>query len=311
MNVEFKDWVDLIRVSAWPGTVALALIILRRPLSQFLGSLGQRVKKLSIFQFALELSALPEFTPKWSAPSLSDVRQLSPADEFSSQATSLLDRLRNDSASDYAVIDLGGGQQWLTSRLFIFAVLLERMRGLRCFVFVETTGETRRRFIGLAAPEGVRWGLARRYPWLEKAFASAYSQLPNFQIQSNHGALESWQAIQLVQKFLKEIQKDVPESDPQEWTSLGTQPLWEHAKWLDGSRLERVLHDFLDVSSMPESPDMPPTDRAKAALRRGGALVALVGADGRFKTLIDRQALLEKLGERFVASFDHASSSIQ
>jgi len=302
MTVEFKDFVDLIRVSVWPVTIALALIMFRSQLLQFLGSVGQRVKKLSVFEFAVELSAVPEFTPKWSAPFLSDVRQLSPASEFSSQATALLDQIRNDAASDYAVIDLGGGQQWLTSRLFIFAVLLGRMRGLRCLVFLETTGETRRRFIGFAAPEGIRWGLARRYPWLEKAFVNAYGQWGDYQIQSNRGALQLGQAINLVQKFLEEVQKNPLEGNPLEWTSVGEPPLWEHAKWLDGARLERVLHDFLDVSSMPESPDMPPADRAKAALRRAGAFVALVGDGGRFKTLVDRQALLEKLAEHFVAS---------
>jgi hypothetical protein len=302
MTVEFKDFVDLIRVSAWPVTIAVALVMFRSQLSEFLGSVGQRVKKLSIFEFALELSAVPEFTPKWSAPFLSDVRQLSPANEFASGAASLLDQIRNDAASDYAVIDLGGGQQWLTSRLFIFAVLLGRMRGLRCLVFVETSGETRRRFIGVAAPEGVRWGLARRYPWLEKAFVSAYSQLGDYQIQSNYGALESAQAIELVQKFLEGVQKIPLEGVSLEWTSVGEPALWEHAKWLDGARLERVLHDFLDVSSMPEFPDMPPADRAKAALRRGGAFVALVGDGERFKTLVDRHALLEKLAERFLAS---------
>jgi hypothetical protein len=131
-------------------------------LSALLGGIGQRVKKLSIFEFALELAAVPEFTT--TAPALSDVRQLSPAEEFSSQAMALFDQIRNDAASDFAVIDLGTGQQWLTSRLFIFAVLLQRMRGLRCFVFVETGGQTRRRFIGISALERVRWCLARSIP---------------------------------------------------------------------------------------------------------------------------------------------------
>ncbi|HEX3472429.1 MAG TPA: hypothetical protein VHT28_14710 [Silvibacterium sp.] len=144
------------------------------------------MQKLSVFQIELELSTLPEFTSTWSAPQLSDVRQLTPANEFSSQATALLDQIRNDYGSDYAVVDLGTGQQWLTSRLFIFAILLRRMR--------------------------------------------------------DHGALDSWQATQLVQGFLKQIQQVAPPlTDAAEWVSIPTQQLWEHAKWLDGSRLERVF----------------------------------------------------------------------
>jgi len=305
MKIEFKDCVDLIRVLAWPATITFAVVVLRRPLAQFLESVSQRVTKLSVFDVALELSTVQEFSTTWSAPNLSDVRQLSPAEEFSSQATALLDQIRSDYGSDYAVIDLGAGQQWLTSRLFIFAVLLQRMRGLQCFVFVESTPATRRHFIRVASPDGVRCGLARRYPWLEEAFAKGYSQIQNYQPLSNYGALDTWQATQLVQGFLKQIQQTVPPmGDPTEWTTLAseTQQYWEHAKWLDGARLERVLHDFLQVPSMPEAPDNSPDERVKAALRREGAFIALLEGDGRFKSLIDRQALLEALANRFVAS---------
>ncbi len=191
MKPEFRDLVELVRATAWPVTVIAAVFFFRKPLSQFLANLGQRVKKFSIFEFALELSSVPEFTPSWSAPSLSDVRQPSPADQFSSYAMALIEQIRSDAASDYAVIDLGTGQQWLTSRLFIFAVLLQRMRALRCFVFVETAGETHQKFIAMASPEGVRWGLARRYPWLEQAFAQSYGNLWSIQILSNSGALDT------------------------------------------------------------------------------------------------------------------------
>jgi len=268
------------------------------------------VRKFSIFEFALELSALPEFTPNWSAPSLTDVRQPSPADQFSSNAMALFDQIRSDAASDYAVIDLGTGQQWLTSRLFIFAVLLQRMRALQCFVFVETVGETRQKFIGMASPEGVRWGLARRYPWLEEAFAQAYGTLANFQILSNSGALDTWQATQLVQFYLQRIQQNVlPTTDVPEWVTLGTQQTWEHAKWIDAQRLERVLHAVLDDSWIPDSPDEISTARTKAVLRRRGPFVASVDGDRKFKTLIDRQALLEALAARFAAATETEAAS--
>lgn len=310
MKPEFRDLVELVKALAWPLTVIAAVALFRQPLGQFVSNLGQRVKKFSIFEFALELSAVPEFTPSWSAPSLSDVRQPSPADQFSSNAMALFDQIRSDRASDYAVIDLGTGQQWLTSRLFIFAVLLQRMRALQCFVFVETVGEARQRFIGMASPEGVRWGLARRYPWLEQAFAQSYGATGNLQILSDSGALETWAATQLVQSYLQLIQQNVPpNTDMAEWVTLGAQQTWEHAKWIDAQRLERVLHNFLDDSWILDAPDVVSSERTKAVLRRRGSFVASLDQNRKFRSLVDRQALLEALAGRFAAVTESDSAS--
>jgi hypothetical protein len=70
----------------------------------------------------LKLAEATEFRTTWSVASL-DVRQLNSAEEFSSAATALFEQIRDNTASDYAIIDLGTGQQWLTSRLFIFSII--------------------------------------------------------------------------------------------------------------------------------------------------------------------------------------------
>jgi hypothetical protein len=96
----------------------------------------------------------------------------------------------------------------LTSRLFIFAVMLQRMRGLRCLVFLETSGGIRRRFMGMAPPGAVLWSLAMRYPWLEWALANEYSRVLAYnEIRSVHGAPESDVANQVVAAFLEELQQ--------------------------------------------------------------------------------------------------------
>jgi hypothetical protein len=63
-----------------------------------------------------------------------------------------------DEAFDYAVFDLGDGRKWLTSRLFVFATMLERMRGIRCCVFLESSGVVEKRFVATASPNAVRLG---------------------------------------------------------------------------------------------------------------------------------------------------------
>lgn len=94
-----------------------------------------------------------------------DLRKITPASElivFTSDSFDIFWQFKDDETFDYAVIDLGKGQEWLTSRLYIFAIMLERMRGLRCFVFLETKDEIDQRFLGIASPREVRWALARR-----------------------------------------------------------------------------------------------------------------------------------------------------
>lgn len=184
--MEAKEIVELVKALAWPTVVIGALIGFHKPLRQLFSQLGHRATKLSVFELSVELSTVPEFTPTWSGPYLSDVRQLSPAEEFSSGAAALFEQFQREGGSDYAVIDLSTGQQWLTSRLFIFAIMLERMRGLRCFVFVEDKGNVRRRLIGTASPQHIRWGLARRHSYLETAFAKACSEMGNLEIHTQH-----------------------------------------------------------------------------------------------------------------------------
>ena len=81
-----------------------------------------------------------------------------------SKREALFEQLEDvDEALDYLAIDLGTGR-WLTSRLFIFAIMLQRMRDLRCFVFLAQEGDEGGRFLGTASPDKVRWALAYLAP---------------------------------------------------------------------------------------------------------------------------------------------------
>jgi hypothetical protein len=304
------DVIDLIRGIAWPVVIALLLVTYRKSIGAFLdglaGSIGSRGGKVSVAQvFSLELNPLPEFSPSWSYPHLSDVRQLSPAFEFQSGSTELFNQIGNAMPADYAVIDLGTGDQWLTSRLFIFADLLERVRGLRCFVFVETAGAIRRRFVGTASPSSVRQALGHRYPWLDQALTQAYAASPRGAL-SAPGTLDRSFAQQIAQSFLQNVQIDQQPAplEAGDWLKHENQSLWEHAKWLDGARITRVLGDTLNDAYAPEQVDASPAERTRTVLRREGPFVALVGDDKVFRLLVDRQALLDRVAIRVVETFD-------
>jgi hypothetical protein len=310
-----KEFIEFIKVIVWPLVVAGALVGFYQQIARFLDELGRRATKVSVYQVAFELATVPEFAPSWSIGSI-DVRGLSSADIFDSVADTLFKQLMGNVQADYAIVDLGEGKQWLTSRLFIFAVVLERLRGLRSFVFLERCGGVRRRFVGVASPDQVRWALARHYPWLEAAFAQAYSSVTPYDPRqrtdpyifsdpyafSDPNAPQLPLAKQLVRSFLHNIQQnqDPPPDQMESWESFTTQAgkLWERANWLDGERLERDLQGVLQTSWLLDSPDIASSRRTEAILRREGHFVALVEESGRFRRLVDRQAILEQVASK-------------
>jgi hypothetical protein len=132
---------------AWPIVAAFALYLLRRPLVELVGQVARRAKKLSVFEVSVELATLPELAPQWSVAG-TDVRRLSSSQIFDTASQALFQELLKPAQSDYAIVDVRSGQAWLTSRLFIFSLVLGEVTGLRAFVFLETAASTRRKFPG-------------------------------------------------------------------------------------------------------------------------------------------------------------------
>ncbi|HTV16004.1 MAG TPA: hypothetical protein VME68_14885 [Acidobacteriaceae bacterium] len=291
-----KDFVLLVQVVAWPILIAAALIVFHNPLVEFLRDLGKRASKISAFHVEIELHPLAEAPV---ATLSADIQALQPAESFSSNMTALLEQIRSDRPVDYAVIDLGDGDRWLTSRIFLFSILLSRMRGLRSFVFVANGQDQSRRFIGTADPKAVRWSIARQCPWLELAYADAYNAalatlLPGSPaIVSSNGALDSWPATQLVQNFLRNIQAPVPPDAT--WIDLSSSPpKYEHARWIGASDAESMFATVFERSWVVSSSDKPKADVLTAVFRSSGRFVALVEPDRRFLQLVDRYAQLDQ-----------------
>ena len=150
-----------------------AVLVFRKPLLQLGRAIGERATKLSVFNVGIEL--LPAATPS-AGTTLEDIQHEPSPAQIHDSSRILFQQVQYNTPADYAVIDLGEGREWLTTRLFIGAVMLRRMRGLECFVFLETAMNVDRRFVAVADARQLRWALARRYPWLEVAFARAYAE---------------------------------------------------------------------------------------------------------------------------------------
>jgi hypothetical protein len=309
--------IQVVTALAWPVVVVIALFALRPALNGFLQGLGSRVTKLSVFKVELELAAATRAEP---SPTLEDIRTAPQAAPIADSSRALFQHVQDATPADYAVIALGTGDEWLTSRLYIAATLLERMRGVRCLVFLETRDGNSGRFLALAAPTTVRWALAHRYPWLEIAYrrASAIALpvsspplLPHPQwvaagqpvVTSDRGTLDPNHAQWLAREFVQVLQQPVPPPPPAglyspppsaihdpEWVTLAGYR--ERANWVTPGVLAEFLPPRAFQAWMPEMRDAPRAKRTRAVLRREGAFVALLDEDRRFLQLVDRHALL-------------------
>ncbi len=163
--------VELVKALAWPVVAAAIALFLREPLREFVTALGTRVTKLSIFKVELEL--VPAATAA-SGALLDEFRTATTGAAISDSSSKMLEQLQSRTPADFAEINLGTGKEWLTSRLYIAAAMLERMRAIQVLVFVERTQTSNRRMVAVVPVQEFRWVLARRYPWLEAAFCRAY-----------------------------------------------------------------------------------------------------------------------------------------
>jgi len=324
LKINWGRLVDFARVAVWPAVTSLALLVLRKPLGRLLEGIGQRATKISAFKIDLELAAIQHTRAVvLDSSALKTVNTMTVNDSY--VKTLFEEIIKAGPDSDYAVVDLGSGGEWLTSRLFIFAEMLDRMRGVRRFVFLETAGVPRR-FLGVAELDRVRWALARKQPWLEAALAKAYAGIfpisivgqpgavldvnltTKAYIHSLNGRLDENAARSVIQSFIQFIQTNnqpgpgTPPSsitrpygapEAPQWFSINNAAPWECARWIDASMIEDCLRDELTKSCFLDSPYMRPGERIEAILKCEGPFVAVVSDGKRFTGLVDRQALLE------------------
>lgn len=295
--------VELAKALAWP-VVALAIAAgLKRPISDFVRAIGGRINKLSVFNVEVELSAAKEAPAK---PLLDEIRTATNAALISDSTQQMLQHAQLTEPADFAVVELGSADQWLTSRLFITTVMMERMRGVKVIVFLERGDSTERRFVAVANARQLRWGLARQFPWLEAALIKAESGLYSLdppkmvtvsKTVSDNGAFEPQLARQLVSTFLQSLQLPTPVAPPSAplpgWVQLSGYQ--EKATWVSRSSLSSVLPASAFEACAKAFADQPRARRSRALLRCRAPYVALVDDDKQYVGMVDRSAYLEGL----------------
>lgn len=299
------DIAALVSAIIYPAVWVILFLMFRKELPEMIKGITGRLTKLEVAGISLELARADEFKPDWKGGTF-DLRQRAASVNVNdSSVSNFSSQLRIGGMADYAVVNLGKGEEWLTSRLFIMALIFRRMKGVRGFVFLETTNEVRKRFVGWAEPDTIRWAFGQRYPWLETALALAYAEvIPNAEIVSEHGRLgysydkeSADPSITLLRNFLGKIQSPVGNLLDEEWITLPSNDLTqEHARWLDAELLDDLLGDKLITTYIRQNEDDPVRpDQLKGYLAQPFPFIAVIRADHRFNYLVDRNKLLEQL----------------
>jgi hypothetical protein len=303
---------EVLKVLVWPAVVCVGLLAFRGQIGRFLIGLSHRVQKLSIFGTEIELTEVKAKTAP--TPALNEIKK-SEAMNVGDSGAQIFAQLQDETPADYVVIDIGDGTEWLSSRLFIVAVLFERMRGVRCIVFTEGAGENAGRFVGTASPQAVRWCLARASPWFEVAFARALTvaapwvpaSFPtgNQLVRNERGALALPVANRVAQEFIFSLQAaSKPAGATTDWLKIHEPPreVWERAEWITRPRLVELLGTNLNTRSVPDA-----NRRRKPAVVRDvlekhdRPFVAGTTAADKFEVLFNRAAMLEELARLAVA----------
>ena len=324
-------WAAIFNAIAWPIAIIVVAYILRKKLPALSRTLLSRVNEVGFAGFSLKLAEAKSFDPKLSDTAAAfDLRSKATAAQVNdSTVWNFISQLREFDSADYAIITLGDGKEWLTSRLYIMAIVLGRMKNLQALVFLGI----RKRFIGWAEPEKVRWALAKNYPYLESAYAKAYADITrsdsdiippgcpipdvpgNAVIVTTTGRLgyefnpsEPEPSTNLIRAFLERVQSPpllLPEESEElntDWILINSDPkTYEHAIWLTTDKLEALLDEELCVTSFDRETleAEAPEEQIRGVLSTSYRWIALTTDEKKFEELSDRNLLLKQISKQF------------
>jgi hypothetical protein len=129
MKLDLRFLAEFMRFMAWPVLAAMMLFMFRKQIADVLTQIARRLRTSTTPETVVELQKLPELDSSWLV-GLVDVRKATPPQVFNGRSHGLFQQLLSSIKADYAVVDLGRGQEWLTTRLFMFSLLLGMMGGI-------------------------------------------------------------------------------------------------------------------------------------------------------------------------------------
>ena len=300
---------SLIQAIAWPIVALIVAFLFRQHLPKFVQSLIGRISSLSTGPVASEFVAAKPNPEVLDA--LEYISKASSPYDTSEHISHLLGIVEKSPSADYLVIDLRDGKAWLTSRLYLFAVVLPPTLGVRCFVFVSAHGQLPRYFLGLASVESVARALERRYPWLYEVRRERMARRPT-KIKIMARRRTSKDNGQSSDKDNGQgSDKDWFQVSPLPWhmRRYGEHPLEnerdliyeEHARLIENERdLVDLIGEDFHREQVTNKEGLDSEALKDEMLRKRGSFVALTDPEGRFRDLINRSALLEAVATEII-----------
>jgi hypothetical protein len=288
--VDWKIVQEIIGIVIWPMVVLLSLVLFQEPLGAFLRALGARASKIGVLNVSIELASLPE-ARAWSGPILDDLKSQYPIAATDS-AAGLFAALADTTRADYVTVNLEDGRAWLTSRLFILATLIPRVRPIKRIVFLCDPAEE---FLGEARPSDVAAVLSLKYSWLENEYLEAQRLAGLEPKPVGPPELTNTKAGEVLREYLNRVQqRPAPAVPPSNEWELFPGEYAERAKWLTKELLLEILGTKLNRYSVKRDPTVNSSTSVQAVLLTDADFVAIVDTLGSFRHLIDRYQALDQ-----------------
>jgi hypothetical protein len=202
--VSASDLALILSSLAWPILVGVLLIIYRKSISDFAKKLAPRVQGLTLgpvsFQFATATGL--EITFASEPVDLGNSSALEAGKFIGGSGSENLLAFLDGPELDFVVFDLGDGDKWLTSRMYLFTVVLRQKRNLKWIVFVQKALDGKRNyFLGSVDPVVLASSLNHSYPWLDQSLIISFAGQANQYYGNRIDVWESYYLQQVIKEF--------------------------------------------------------------------------------------------------------------
>ena len=238
---------------------------------------------------------------------MDDIRKGVKSDDFSSGAMDLIQQFNKEGKFDYAIIDLNGGQGWLTSRLFIFSTLLSVLRGIKYWVFVDSNNSINKKYIGYIDSKSLRLRLADKFPWLPISYSESLIEVNQGNLHNLESA-DNWTITQLIQHFLKRIQKENKNdtigddqgeiSEGKDWVLLNGKATFEKARLININQLRIIFGDLIVTSSIDDINEYSENQIIEKILLNNESHIPLINSNNYFIEMINLDHLKKNILKR-------------
>lgn len=249
---------------------------------------GDRLTKVKLFEFEVALS---ESTTSISQVLPNELKDIGRLQLGSSLAPDIIKQVRyaleSTAREELVEVNLGNGQNWLATRLYLLAALAEGFTDIKRIVILENREGKERCFLGFVPPQTIRRALARRYPIIERAYVQAHQQYITTASKDVIDPIEEIEST--VQNFGSALQLQ----------SSGDEAELRHAgirEWVDGELLDNILNLHPQIQSVAWSGEPANPLIIYQILNCNGPFVALVH-NQKLKRVVDRYELAIRISK--------------